>query len=102
MIVLLLFQASTSYICVPDMIHHTGTSSPNGKQVQNSVNGSQQNPFTLSRHKKVDIPATSIFNHSQNAVRREPADLGIPYPPGKLCFPIEIQFSCFPPLIILL
>lgn len=54
--------------------------------VMNQNNGgpraSGSQPFTLTRHKKVEIPSTSVLGGQQ--VRREPADLGIPYPAGKL------------------
>lgn len=72
---------------MPDMIHMSGSSSghSNGSgRSANTPNGGQ--PFTLTRHKKVEIPSTSILNHTQNASRpmREPSDLGIPYPSGNI------------------
>lgn len=45
------------------------------------ASGSAQ-PFTLTRHKKVEIPTTSVLGHPAAQNRREPADLGIPYPAG--------------------
>lgn len=66
---------------MPDMIHHSGPSSGHSNGSRPSGTNSGQ-PFTLTRHKKVEIPATSILSHPQNATRREPSDLGIPYPSG--------------------
>jgi len=67
-----------------DMIHlnsgpsglPSGTNNNGGRPIPGM--GPVSQPFTLSRHKKVEIPAT--LGHSQNSMRREPADLGIPYP----------------------
>lgn len=72
---------------MPDMIHHSGSSTGHNNGSRPSATNSGQ-PFTLTRHKKVEIPATSILSHAQNVNRREPIDLGIPYPPGILrkCF----------------
>ena len=77
------------------MIHHTSGSSglnTNGvRPVPIAGMGQQAQPFTLSRHKKVEIPATSILHsHSQNSMSREPADLGIPYPSGRLSVIISL------------
>ncbi len=68
---------------MPDMIHLGGSStghSNGAARPSNAANSGQ--PFTLTRHKKVEIPATSILSHNQNVARREPSDLGIPYPSG--------------------
>ena len=63
----------------------------NGNGVRPILNaGPVAQPFTLSRHKKVEIPATSTLGHSQNSIRREPADLGIPYP--SIPAGIRLQF----------
>ena len=69
---------------MPDMIHLGGHGGPpsghnNGANRPSNVPSNGQ-PFTLTRHKKVEIPATAILSHTQNATRREPSDLGIPYP----------------------
>lgn len=69
---------------MPDMIHLGGSSSGHNNGAPRSSNAANSGqPFTLTRHKKVEIPATSILSHTQNVSRREPSDLGIPYPSGK-------------------
>ncbi|XP_032792017.2 formin-2 isoform X2 [Daphnia magna] len=76
-------SASTSKIGIemPDMIHLGGSSSGHNNSATRSTNmANNGQPFTLTRHKKVEIPATSILSHAQNVARREPSDLGIPYP----------------------
>ena len=81
---------------MPDVLHQqhagpNGSAGGNGRPsgLSGSTGSIQQSPFTVSRHKKVEIPGTAILNsHSGNtSARREPADLGIPYPalpPGNL------------------
>ena len=70
---------------MPDMIHHSGSTSGQSNGGRPSGSGGTGQPFTLSKHKKVEIPTTSILSHhAQTPVRREPTDLGIPYPSGKL------------------
>ena len=68
---------------MPDMIHHSGSSSGQSNGARPSGSGSTGQPFTLTKYKKVEIPTTSILSHhAQSSVRGEPADLGIPYPSG--------------------
>ena len=70
-------------IAMPDMIHHSGSTSGQSNGGRPSGSGGTGQPFTLSKHKKVEIPTTSILSHhAQTPVRREPTDLGIPYPSG--------------------
>ena len=84
------------------MIHlggHGGSSSGhnNGANRPSNVPSNGQ-PFTLTRHKKVEIPATAILSHTQNGTRREPSDLGIPYPSSInlfLCFPFQNGYGHF-------
>lgn len=72
---------------MPDMIHLGGSSSGHNNSATRSTNmANNGQPFTLTRHKKVEIPATSILSHAQNVARREPSDLGIPYPSGNGIF----------------
>jgi len=69
---------------MPDMIHHNSPSSSGqgGSGARPSGSLTSQ-PFTLTFHKKVEIPSTSSLNNNhaaQHAIRRaEPSDLGIPY-----------------------
>jgi len=72
---------------MPDMIHHSGSSSGQSNGARPSGSGNTGQPFTLTKYKKVEIPTTSILSHhAQSPVNRgEPADLGIPYPSGKSC-----------------
>ena len=78
----LFLQRSITCLTMADMIHlNSGPSGNNSNVVRPIQNlGPVAQPFTLSRHKKVEIPATSTLGHSQNFMNREPADLGIPYP----------------------
>ena len=78
---------------MPDMIHMgSSTGHSNGATRPSNATNSGQ-PFTLTRHKKVEIPATSILSHAQNATRREPSDLGIPYPSGNFIITLSSYIS---------
>ena len=82
----LLFPHQLSSTCVEinmpaDMMMHHNSPSSSPSQNNNGPRPSPQ-PFTLTKHKKVEIPTTNHLNSAQHAIRREPPDLGIPYHPS--------------------